>query len=176
MPVSPASLGPETAGSFELFFDGSAIGLSTNGEDIDGIAMFGDDLLVSRVGSWSVGGLQGGDEDVIRFTPDNPADYSHSRGAWSLYFDGSQVGLTTSYEDVWGIWFDESRNEAFVTTSGSFSVSGANGDAADVLRCGSATYGNGTNCGFDLYWDGSAHGFAGENMDALHVSRQSHAP
>ena len=87
-----------------------------------------------------------------------------------MYFDGSDVGLgTSSSEDVNGAWSD-ANGELYLSTLGAFSVTGASGDAADILRCISGTFGGATSCTFSLYWDGSANGYGGENMDGLHIS------
>ncbi|MCP4418931.1 MAG: hypothetical protein GY805_20125 [Chloroflexi bacterium] len=112
----------------------------------------------------------GKDEDIIRFTPISLG--TSTSGSWSLEFDGSDVGLSgSSTEDVWGIWQDETSGDIYLTTRGSFTVSGITGDGADILLCGSPTTGSSTACTFSSFWDGSAFGFAGEAMDGLFVER-----
>ena len=50
----PTSTGSTTAGTFEWYFDGSDVGLSTNDEDIDGIGFTADGKLVIS----TLGGLR----------------------------------------------------------------------------------------------------------------------
>lgn len=167
----PTSLGTSTAGTFELYFDGSDVDLTRSGEDIDSVTVTAaGDLLLSTTGSFSVSGVSGQDEDIIRFSPTSLG--ANTSGTWSLEFDGSDVGLSdTSSEDVWGAWLDQTSGDIYLTTSGSFSVVGAAGDGADIFVCGSPTTGSNTACTFSLFWDGSLNGFAGEAIDGLFVER-----
>src|SRR5262245_13201573 len=90
------SLGDKTAGTFSLFFDGSAVGLEAdnNNEDIDAAELLPDGrLLLSTTGNITVTGLSGGDEDLLAFTPTSPDNYNS--GSWAMYFDGSDVKLNT---------------------------------------------------------------------------------
>jgi hypothetical protein len=65
----PTSLGPDTAGSFEWYLDGSDVGLTTSGEDIDALDFAADGrLLLSTQGSFGVSGASGADEDLVAFT------------------------------------------------------------------------------------------------------------
>ncbi len=165
----PTSIGATTTGTFEWYFDGSDVGLSANGEDVDGIYLAANgNLLLSTSGSFSVSGASGADEDVLAFVPTSLG--SATSGSWSVFMDNSDVGLNSSSdEDVWGIWLDESSNEMYLTTRGTFSVTGLSGDGADVFAC-SGIFGTATSCTFSMFWDGSSNGFSGERMDGLHIS------
>ena len=80
---TPSSLGTNTSGTFSSYFVGANYGLTTSGEDIDAIDFAPDGrLVISTVGSYSVPGVSGNDEDLIAWNGTN----------WSLYFDGSDVG------------------------------------------------------------------------------------
>ncbi len=166
----PTATGTSTSGTFELYFDGSDVGLSTNGEDIDGVHVLADgDLLLSTSGGYSVDGASGSDEDVIRFSPTTLG--STTAGSFAPYFDGSDIDLnTTSDEDVWGL--SAAGTDLHLTTRGSFSTSGLTGTGADVFTCGDHSAGTATSCGaLDLFFDGSAGGYGGEAMDAFHLVR-----
>lgn len=167
----PTSLGSSTAGSFEMYFDGSDVGLTRSGEDIDSVSVTASgDLLVSTLGSFSVPGVSGKDEDILRFSPSSLG--SSTSGSWSLEFDGSDVGLSdASSEDVSGVWLDDATGNIYLTTLGSFAVTGVSGDGADIFVCGSPTTGSNTACSFSLFWNGSLDGFGGEVMDGLFVER-----
>ncbi len=165
----PTSLGSNTAGSFSLFFDGSDVGLDDGNEDIDAFTVLDNgDLIISTLGSWSVGGLSGLDEDLLRFTPASTG--LDTSGSWSLFFDGSDAGLATTYhEDVVALWSEPDASALYLSTLGPFAVSGAGGDSADILRCLPGSLGSDTACSFSLFWDGSTHGFAAEKIDGLTI-------
>ena len=168
---TPTSLGTNTAGTFSWYFDGSDVGLSSNGEDVDAIDFAPDGrLLISTTGSFSVTGASGADEDLVAFSATSLG--STTSGTWSLYFDGSDVGLnTSSSEDVNGVWVDHANNEIYLTTLGSFSVTGASGDGSDIFICTPSSLGSTTSCTFTIYWDGSNNGFGGEITDGVHIEQ-----
>ena len=159
----PTSLGPTTAGTFEWFWDASLYGLAADSEDVDALAFAPDGrLLVSTIGNLSAGGLTAQDEDLSAL--------DMSTGVWSLYFDGVDVGLAElSSEDVYGAAVDGATGDIYLTTLGAFDVPGASGDGADIFICAPGALGDTTSCTYTLFWDGSAHGFGGEVMDALEV-------
>ena len=95
----PTSTGDDTAGTFEMYFNGEDFDLSASGEDIDAIGFDpGGRLVVSTRSSFSVGGVSGRDEDLIVF--------DSGSGLWGMYLDGSAVALDASSEDVNGTWID----------------------------------------------------------------------
>ena len=163
----PTQIGSSTAGSFELYFDGSDVGLSSNGEDIDSLSVLDDGrLVIGTLGSFSVSGASGRDEDLILFVPTQLG--STTAGAWSLYFDGSDVGLSSSsYEDIWGVSVDPASGNIFLSTRGSFAVSGATGGSADIFVCAPQQLGKSTQCAFSQAWQGAGNGFGNENIDGL---------
>ncbi len=165
----PTALGSSTAGSFSLFFDGSDVGLDESGENIDAFTLVDSgDLIISTLGSWSVGGLSGQDEDLLRFTPTSTG--ANTSGSWAMFFDGSDAGLADTYhEDIVALWSEPDASALYLSTYGPFAVSGASGDSADVLRCSPSSLGNITACSFDLFWDGSGAGFAEEKIDGLSI-------
>jgi hypothetical protein len=108
---------------YSLFFDASVHGLSSSSEDVDALEILPDGrLLVSTRGGFSVPGVSGRDEDVLAFTPSVPGNYS--QGTWSLFFDGSKVGLGSSSEDVDAIAVNEPANTFYFSTIGFFSARG----------------------------------------------------
>ena len=166
---APTSLGANTAGTFTWYVDGSDVGLTTNNEDIDtiGIAPNGK-LVISTVGSFGVTGASGNDEDLIEFTATSLG--STTSGTWSLYFDGSDVGLNdSSSEEINGAWIDSSNGDIYLTVLGAFSVPGVSGDGADIFICTPGLLGSTTSCTYSPYWDGSANGFGGEIADGVRI-------
>ena len=74
------------------------------------------------VGTYSVTGVSGSDEDLLIFTPASLGETTS--GTWELYFDGSDVGLSVSSEDIYGTWLDD-NGDIYLTTKGAFTVAGA---------------------------------------------------
>ena len=168
----PSSLGTVTAGSFEFYFDGSDVGLTLDGEDIDALhVLTNGDLVISTIGKFSVPGVNGRDEDLIRFSANSLG--VNTSGTWSLYFDGSDVGMnTTNTEDISGIWIDENSGDIYLSTRGEvITADNVSGTGADILRCQPSSTGTNTNCSFDSYWQGSSFGYSTENIDGLYIDR-----
>ena len=165
----PFSLGENTTGNFEWYFRGADVGLSKNGEDIDAIDLTKDgQLILSTVGSFSVPGVSGYDEDLLVFTPTSLGYLTN--GSWSLYFDGSDVGLgDSSSEDVNAVWIDTAINRIYLTTLGSFNVANMSGDGSDIFICIPNSLGSTSSCSFTSYWTGSSNDFSGLVIDGLDI-------
>jgi outer membrane protein assembly factor BamB len=161
----PTSLGSNTAGSFSVYFDGSDVGLNFAPDDIDALdVLVNGDIMISTRGSTNVGFVGAKDEDLIRFKPTSLG--TNTSGTWSLYFQGSKVGLGDSpSEDIQAVSVDEVQNAIFLSTFGPFSVPGTAGDGVDILRCRFNSLTDSQSCTFDLFWDGSQYG-----IDPLSVS------
>ena len=167
---NPTSLGANTAGTYEWYFDGSDVGLTLSGEDIDAIGFASDGrLVISTTSSFSVSGASGTDKDLIAFLATSVG--STTNGTWSFYFDGSDVGLADTSEDVNGLWINASSGKIYLSTLGIFAVSGVSGDGSDIFGCSPSSLGSNTLCAFDpsLYWDGSANGFTGQVVDGFEI-------
>ncbi|MBP7999790.1 MAG: M36 family metallopeptidase [Chloroflexi bacterium] len=164
----PTSLGSTTSGTFEFYFDGSDVGLTTTNEDIDTLDVTADGkLIISTIGTFSVTGASGTDEDLFIFTP--TALGTTTSGTWAMHFDGSDVGLSTAAsEDVNGAW-TAANGHVYLSTLGAFSVTGVSGDGADIFICVPGSLGSTTTCTFSMYWDGSANGYAGEVLDGFEI-------
>ncbi len=163
---TPTSLGTTTAGTFSLYFDGSDVGLTANGEDIDGLALTGGNLAITTLGNASANGASPRDEDIVVFTGTLGANTS---GSFSMLFDGSDVGLSTSSsEDVDAITFTNSGDLIF-STIGNFSVTGASGADEDAVNF-SGTFGGSTSGSFSIRHDLTALGIiSNEDIGSMHI-------
>lgn len=167
--LDASSLGSATLGTFSLYFDGSDVGLdNTASEEIDALSVLTDGrLLISTSGNPSVPDLTTGkDEDVLAFTPASLGEATS--GTWSMYFDGSDVGLSdTNGEDVDA--FDVVGDTLYLSTRGNFSVSGVSGAMEDVFVCTATSLGDVTACTYSpsLYFDGSTWGSTVTNVDGF---------
>jgi hypothetical protein len=163
---TPSSLGSTTAGTYSLYFDGSDVGLSTNDEDVDGIALTPDGrLVISTLGNYSVPGLSSGtDEDLIVLN--NGVFGSNTSGNWALYFDGSDVGLSGS-ENIADAWIG-ANGDIYLVAGSNFAVNGGvSGQASDIFRCTPGSLGATTACTYSFFWDGAAYNFGSATIDGL---------
>jgi hypothetical protein len=161
------SLGTTTAGTFSLYFDGSDVGLTTNAEDLDAVELLPNGhILVSTVGGVTVTGVSGDDKDLLEFTPSSLGDVTS--GTFSLYFDASDVGLTTSAEDVDAAAVDSS-GKIYLSTLNNFAVTGVSGTDEDVFVFTPTSLGTTTTGSFStaLYFDGSLYGLAANDVFAI---------
>ncbi len=156
--------------TWALYFDGSDVGLSSNGEDVDSIGFAPDGrLVISTSGSTSANGVSARDEDMIVFNQTSLG--ANTAGSFEMYFDGSDVGLSTSSsEDVDAISIT-SDGTIYMSTVGNFSVTGTSGADEDVFAFEPANLGASTSGTFrpGLYFDGSAYGF-GNDVGGLQVA------
>ena len=157
------SLGNSTTGTWTMYFDASDVGLDGATEDVDGIEILPNgQLLISTEGDFSVAGLSGQDRDIIRFSPTMLG--AMTTGAWSMYFDGSDVGINDATEDLDGVAV--SGGNLHLSTIGVFSVAGLAGQDEDIFifapgALGAATTGTYVSL---LFFDGSNYGLSGNDV------------
>jgi hypothetical protein len=155
---TPASLGPNTAGTWSMYFDGSDVELTSSSEDVDAVDVLPDGtLIISTTGSPGVTGVSSPrDEDLLAFSPTSLGDLT--AGTWSHYFDGSDVGLAdSSSEDVDAVSISP---EGFISlsTTGNFSVAGVSGFDEDVFDFSPTTLGPTTAGSYSPFFIGIAEG------------------
>lgn len=157
---TPTSLGVNTAGSFSMYLDGSDVGLTTNGEDTDGLDVLDDgSLLISTSGTMRVTGLTARDEDIALFFPSSLGD--SSSGSYAMWFDGSDVGLSSSSsEDVDAISLRPDGSSFALSTRGNFGVTDLSGGDEDLFNFEYSTLGSNTSGSFSMFFDGSDLGVA----------------
>lgn len=156
-----ASLGPKTSGTFSLYFDAAASGLSfdtdlpLNHDDVDAFALLPDGRLVFSMR---------GNPSVIRNANNKRTTRDEDLlvwdgSTWGLYLDGSDLGLQiNNNHEVNGI--DVRGNDIYLTVRGRFTAPPASGDAGTVFVCKNAVVGAVSTCDFDPvpYFEGSANG------------------
>jgi len=149
----PTSLGRRTRGTFHIYFDGSDVQLAANGEDIDAITRLGNgDLVISTLGTAKVSGATARDEDLLHFHKEKLG--TNTKGTWSLYFDGSDIRLSSSSEDISAVWINNQWPNIYLSTYGNYSVAHSGSSKCDPL---------------DRYWNGDAHGFGRATVDGYSV-------
>jgi hypothetical protein len=165
---------------YRLYFDGSDVGLENAGEDIDAFTFLKDgSIIVSTSGSFAVPGpngttITGTRSDLLQFKP--TALGGDTAGSWSLYFDGSRVGLTTGRENIDAVSVLSNGN-ILISTTGVFRVPGGRrgvrGGGQDLLQFNPRRLGASTSGAWSLYFAGGDVGLrgGGENIDALFVTQ-----
>ncbi|MEM9774824.1 MAG: hypothetical protein AAF902_09605 [Chloroflexota bacterium] len=172
----PTKIGRKTEGSFQMYFDGSDVGLTTNAEDIDGLSILDDGrIVISTLGAAQVQKQFGNqmtalDEDLIVFTPLTLGD--STSGYFDFYFDGSDIGLDTPIEDVWAVSVEGS--DLYLSAADGFSLPSLSGDASDTFSCIGATLGTNSSCSETaIEFDGGSLNIATERIDAIQVDTDS---
>jgi hypothetical protein len=162
------SLGSTTSGTFSMYLDGSDVGLTANAHDVDAVERLDDGtLLLSTTGNASVGGVAGRDEDLLAFAP--TALGAQTSGTFSLRFDGGDVGLGDSGEDVDAAAFD-GAGRALLSTPDPFAVPTLVGSDEDVFAFVASTFDPPITSGtYDtvLAFDGSAYGLTANDVGAI---------
>ena len=151
MLFTPTSLGTNTAGSFEMYFDASDMQMTTNGEDIDGLALLPDGRLVlSTSGTTKISGVTNHrDEDLFVFTPTSLGDTTS--GSIETYLDNSDVGLNNSgNEDVDAFHIHPDGRVTF-SCVGNFSVTGLSGTDEDLVNFSPTSTGSQTAGTFEFF-------------------------
>lgn len=144
-------------GTWTLFIDGSDIGLSNT--DIDAFELMADgSMLMSFDSDFSLSGFGSVDDaDILRFTPTSTG--STTAGTWSWYFDGSDVGLSTSDEDIDAlVVLPDGR--LIISVVGNVSVTGVSGADEDLLAFSPNALGSTTSGTWAMYFDGSDVGLS----------------
>jgi hypothetical protein len=158
-------------GVFSLVFDGSDVGLTTSGEELDALQLLTDGrLIVSTKGLTLVPSgffflpYLAFDQDLLAFSPRQLG--ATTRGTWSFYFDGSDVGLSRSDEGLDAVSVAVTGG-VYLSTKGDFSVPGVSGQNEDVFLCTPSSLGRNTACTFSPFFDGTANGLSSDNVDAI---------
>jgi len=173
---TPTSLGEVTTGTWSFYFDGSDVGLDTDGEDIDALTLDGSgNLIISVIGPYDVGGgLVGKDEDLILFTPTSLG--ATTTGTWSMFMNGRDpdVKLGSVGEDVDAADFDPATNQVTISTNKDFRVPvNVTGHHDDLVTLTATSLGNDTAGTWAVTFDGSTEKLddVKDDIDALAILR-----
>ena len=168
---------------YRMQLDGSDVGLTTSSEDIDAFVFLPDgSIVISTVGTFSVPGtggttISGSGEDLLRFVPTSLGD--NTAGTWSMYFDGSDVGLSGSNENIDAVAV-LADGRILISTTGTFSVNGGvTGEDEDLIAFTPTSLGATTAGTWAIYFDGSDVGLNsndGEDVNGLYVRETGGSP
>ncbi len=159
--------------TWDILYDGSYINTPKNA---GAFAFVGDDILLGFSAAQVVPGLgttKVAPQDLVRFTPASTG-YNNTVGTFVWFFDGSDVGLSTSGETIDALWIDDA-GRLYVSTTGAgvVPVDSANPTGAkvkfqdeDVLRFTPASSGATTAGTWELYWNPTTMtGMAAEDIN-----------
>ncbi|MCK6545323.1 hypothetical protein L6R52_05595 [Myxococcota bacterium] len=150
--------------TYAMYFDGSVRGVPTT-VDVDAFHVNADgSILMSFDATVTVGGVAADSQDIVRWVP--------STNTWSMYFDGSDVGLTTIDEDIDALAI-LADGRILISTLGAFSVTGVTGEDEDIIAFTPTTTGANTAGTFAMYFDGSdvaLGGVANLDVDAITIA------
>ena len=162
-----------TTAAYQVYFDGSDVGLAASDVDAFYIEPSGNILFSTTTNVTLAGAGAVTPQDIVRFTPISLGDTTS--GTFEMYFDGSDVGLTTSSEniDAMSVLPD---GRVVVSISGSGAVTGvATIQDEDMVAFTPTSLGAITSGTWLMYFDGSDVGLAdtsSEDINALYVDAQ----
>lgn len=154
--------------NWSMYFDGSDVGLTK--ADLNAFVIVdANTLLMSFMQPVTIAGLgKVDDSDILQFNATSLGDTT--AGSFSLYFDGSDVGLTNASEDIDALdLLPDGR--LLISTVGAYAVTGAKGKGDDVLSFTPSSLGATTSGTWALYFDGSDVGIKPKtNIDGISVA------
>ncbi|HET9911888.1 MAG TPA: hypothetical protein VFQ13_08360 [Anaerolineales bacterium] len=123
----------------------------------------GNPLFISLADDQTIGGIASADEDVLRF----------DGSTWSLFFDGSDVGLGSADLTAFSMIDADSLLMAFDTA---VTVNGITAAPQDVVRFDATSLGETTAGTFSMYLDGSDVSLTApaESLDAISLLADGH--
>jgi hypothetical protein len=152
--------------TWSMVFDGSDVGISS--QDVRGFLFLNDgSILMAFRDNFSLPGAGSVTEgDIVQFVPTSLG--TNTTGSFSMLFDGSDVGLSGSSEEVDAIGVSPD-GRLVISTNGSFSVNGASGKDEDLIVFNVTSFGTDTSGSFDLYFDGSDVEIGSEDLESVWI-------
>ncbi len=158
-----------TTGSWLMFYEASDVGITTSDLDAFHVRDNGSVLISYSSNAMTIPGLIGGpngetidDEDIILFTPSSVGE--ETAGVFTFYFDGSDVDLTGSGEDIDGLYeFDD--GSLAISTAGLIEVGALPQGGDEDIHVFTGTFGSDTSGTWTHYFDGSDIGLAAADDD-----------
>gem|GEM_PF-6980420 len=164
----PTSLGTDTAGTLEWLLDGSDVGRSQPGADVNSIAVAPDGrLLVSTSGPSLQDTFLAKGQDLVSL--EDARFGADSGGRWAPYFVGKDIGLRSSHDRVSASSINAATGgDLFLVTEGRTTPPAVAADNDQVMRCSpTSLWPQATSCALSLFQD------FGIELDALHVGTAS---
>ncbi|HQR26916.1 MAG TPA: multicopper oxidase domain-containing protein [Nocardioides sp.] len=137
------------AGTWSVWFDGTARGLTANNQDLDALSVVGGDLYFSTVGNTNPPGVTG--------AADNSDVYLWNGTAFSRVVDATAIGLPAA-TNVDGLVWQDATHQYLSFEPDTTAVPGlGNVQDEDVVHRGGTTWA--------VYFNGTGHGLTTANLD-----------
>ncbi|MBE9172186.1 hypothetical protein IQ216_03550 [Cyanobium sp. LEGE 06143] len=156
---------------YKLYFDGSQVGLGS--AKVDAIdALTGRGILMSFAHTTTINGVTYDKSDIVEFTANSLG--KRTRGSFSLFFDGSDVGLSGKSENIDAMSYDRESGDLLISTNGRYRVKGSRGSGEDIILFRPSRLGPKTKGRWSHVFDGSDVNLASksENLAAISYHRQ----
>jgi RHS repeat-associated protein len=161
--------------NWSMFFDASDVGITegTGDQDLNDFQIVdADTILLTFDNALTIGTLSVDPNDIVQFNATSLGDIT--AGTFSLYFDGSDVGLDDTVNEVVDALDILSDGRLLISTIGDFSVPGLTGKDEDLLAFTPTALGDTTSGTWAMYFDGSLTalglGQTAEDIDALEIA------
>ena len=157
--------------NWSLFFDASDVGISTSGRDLNDFSIIDSStVLMTFDAVTTLGSLTADPWDVVQFNATSLGN--NTAGTFSIYLDGNDVGLDTTYEiiDALDVLPD---GRILISTTSNSSVPGLSALDEDIMAFTPTTLGDTTSGSWAMYFDGSDVGLAdsgNEDVSGLHIT------
>jgi len=176
---TPTSLGDVTAGTLELYFDGSDVDLTGGGEVVESFAILSNgDLIMGATHELVAGGISVKSGSLARFSPTSTGETTS--GTWSVYLDGTDIiDNATGFEGITGVYVEEQPTgleDVYMTFKSDIVIGGNSIPKGNIIKCDPTTLGTTTNCSTSVFWDGAVHGLAGNRLNGLSIEFSSAGP
>jgi len=153
--------------TWSLFFDGSDVGATA---DAIGFTVVNQNIfLLSFDAAATLSGIAFTPNDIAQFNATSMG--ATTAGTFSMYLDGSDIGLDTTAENIDAISVLQD-GRILISTGGNPSVPGVTGNDEDIMAFTPTTLGDNTSGTWAMYFDGSDVGLAdssSEDVNALDV-------
>ncbi len=171
--ISLQNAGPTTVGNLTgvtnndiIYFDGASWSMVFDGSDlalpsaINAFAFLDSDTILFSLANPSTVNTVGRvyPQDILRFEAASLGE--NTAGSLSIYFDGSDVGLSNGSENITSL-LRLSDGRLIIGTKGSASVPGLTTAAEDLMAFTPTALGSATSGSWALYFDGSDVGLTG---------------
>ncbi len=164
-------------GEWSLLFDGSDVGLA--GQNVTAFAWlpdgsllltFAEDFYLSALNRpVDRGGANVDNSDILRFEPTSLGE--NTAGTWSLYFDGSDVDLTTPQEAIRALTV-LGDGRIVISTKGPVKVGSINAQSRDLVVFTPTSLGENTSGSWAMYFDGSDVHLLSANTNSIEAVHQ----
>jgi len=159
--------------NWSMYFDASDVGISTTGQSMNNFHILDTDtILMSFTDPGTIGTLSVEPVDIVRFDATSLGETT--AGTFSMYFDGSDVGLEDAVNEEMDALDLLPDGRILLSTLANSTLPGLSGADEDLLAFTPTTLGENTSGSWAMYFDGSKAGIglgdSAEDIDALDVA------